>query len=101
MVYEIQVNIPDTAMVIIHITMFHEKIFEPSSGGIGSKLNNARKLFTLKPTWDRKYKYTIKLTLLDVIRGWIDIIIPKNINANTMLTSGPAMDILPFCSSEI
>lgn len=48
-VYEQNVSIPAIAIMTIHIPKFHLMTLEPSSGGIGSKLNNARKLLILNP----------------------------------------------------
>ena len=75
-------------MRVIIIDMIHTKIFHritlyPSSGGIGSRLNKAKTLFTYATTC-RKY----------FVCGISSLIIREMIEIN-IFTEGPARDINP------
>ena len=81
--------------------MFHLSTFDPSNIGIGSKLNNARKLLMLNPIVHVINRYAIISMLADVSHGCILNPNNRKISANPRLTKGPAIDITPFSFSVI
>ncbi len=93
------VNNADIPIVIMYIGKFHCITFEPSNGGIGNKLNNARKLFTLNPNTRVNNSIYIIPAFPSDKYGLSVNVNPKNNTANIILTIGPAMDIFPFSSA--
>ena len=96
-VIDIKVKIPALAIVTIQIPKFHVNTFDPSRFPIGNKLKTARKLLIEYPT---EQMANINNEVSEVNADlYTAVAIAKKTNASMILTTGPAIDILPLISS--
>lgn len=91
-------RIPEKTIVTSQTGMFHFNTLDPSNGGIGKRLNNARNALILVPN-----KHIIAINEPVPVYAYEPSELPTamNIKARTMFTRGPHMEIIPFVLSSI